>query len=53
MTVPMAFDDCGWDFLGDASGGNPWWLLAVGSKVPHGYEIGKTEQFTTRKARPT
>ncbi len=49
----VAFDDYGQDFIGDASGGNNWWLLAVGAKVPHGYEIGKTEQFTTHKVRPT
>lgn len=49
----VAFDEFGQDFLGDASGGDNWWLLALGAKVPHGYEIGKTAQFTTQKVRPT
>ncbi|MGY8690354.1 MAG: PVC-type heme-binding CxxCH protein, partial [Verrucomicrobiales bacterium] len=49
----VSFDDYGQDFLGDASGGANWWLLAVGAKVPHGFEIGKTAQFTTHKVRPT
>ncbi|MDC3254999.1 c-type cytochrome [bacterium] len=49
----VTFDDYGQDFIGDASGGANWWLLALGANVPHGYEIGKTAQFTTHKVRPT
>ncbi|MEM7385865.1 MAG: PVC-type heme-binding CxxCH protein, partial [Verrucomicrobiota bacterium] len=49
----VSFDDYGQDFIGDASGGANWWLLPVGSNVPHGFEIGKTQQFTTHKVRPT
>ena len=49
----VSFDEYGQDFIGDASGGSNWWLLPLSAKVPHGYEIGKTEQFTTHKVRPT
>lgn len=49
----VAFDEYGQDFLGDASGGSNWWMTALSVKTPHGMEIGKTEQFTTHKVRPT
>ncbi|MEX2579802.1 MAG: PVC-type heme-binding CxxCH protein [Verrucomicrobiales bacterium] len=49
----VAFDEYGQDFLGDASPGANWWLLPLSVKVPHGYEIGQVEQFTTHQVRPT
>jgi mono/diheme cytochrome c family protein/glucose/arabinose dehydrogenase len=49
----VAFDDWGQNFLGDASGGDNWWLLPLSVKVPHGREIEKEGQFTTFKVRPT
>lgn len=49
----VAFDEYGQDFLGDASPGANWWLLPLSAKVPHGYEIGQVDQFTTHKVRPT
>lgn len=49
----VAFDD--WDqcFIADASGGNNWWAMPLSAKVPFGYNIGMTEEFAPKRARPT
>jgi glucose/arabinose dehydrogenase/mono/diheme cytochrome c family protein len=49
----IAFDEWGQNFLADASGGQNWWSLPLSAKVPHGYEIGKVDEFTTHRVRPT
>ena len=49
----IAFDDWGQAYLADASGGQNWWLLPVSAKVPFGHQIGKSEQFAPKRARPT
>lgn len=49
----IAFDDWGQAFLADASNGMNWWLLPVSAKVPFGHQIGKTDEFAPKRARPT
>lgn len=49
----IAFDD--WDqcFVADASSGMNWWALPLSAKAPHGVQIGFTEPFAPKRARPT
>lgn len=49
----IAVDEWGQSFVADASSGNNWWSLPLSAKAPHGYQIGKIEQFTTHRVRPT
>jgi mono/diheme cytochrome c family protein/glucose/arabinose dehydrogenase len=49
----IAFDDWGQCFLSDASNGQNWWELPLSVKVPFGYQIGKTDEFAPKRARPT
>ena len=49
----IAFDDWGQCFLADASNGQNWWELPLSVKVPFGVQIGKTDQFAPKRARPT
>lgn len=49
----IAFDEWGQTFLSDASPGANWWSLPLSTKVPHGMEVEKVEQFTTHRVRPT
>lgn len=49
----IAFDDWGQCFLADASNGQNWWELPLSVKVPFGHQIGKTDEFAPKRARPT
>jgi len=49
----IAHDDWGQCFLADASSGQNWWQLPLSVQVRFGQQIGKTDQFAPRRARPT
>jgi len=47
------FDEWDQPFISDASNGDNWWGLPLSSKMRHGAQATKYEQFTTQRVRPT